>query len=115
MATGVQMVYVTFPDRQTAGRIGRMLVERGLAACANILGEIHSCYRWEGELCEGAEVAVILKTHTDSYPALQAAIQEAHPYDLPCVVAWELAAGFPPFLDWVRQESAFQSSKKSNL
>jgi periplasmic divalent cation tolerance protein len=29
-----------------------------------------------------------------------------HPYDRPCIVAWPIAAGHQPYLDWLWQETA---------
>ncbi len=40
--SGIVSVYSTFGTDEEARRIGRQLVEEGLAACVNILGHCHS-------------------------------------------------------------------------
>ena len=56
------VVIVTASNEDEAAKIGKALVEERLAACANILGAIQSVYWWEGKVCEGEEVALVLKT-----------------------------------------------------
>lgn len=93
-------VYVTAPDEATARRLAGAMVEARLAACAN-LWPIASIYRWEGRIEEGREFALLLKTRRALLPALERALQEAHPYDVPCVVAWPIAGGAAPYLAYV--------------
>ena len=42
------LVYITAPNAEEAVAIGRDLVEREFAACANVHSPIVSIYRWEG-------------------------------------------------------------------
>jgi periplasmic divalent cation tolerance protein len=105
-AHDVMMVYVTASSRAEALKLGRALVVERLAACANVLGEMTAIYRWEGELQEEDEAVLILKTTSSRLEALSVRLCELHSYDLPCVVAWRLESGNPPYLDWVRAETA---------
>lgn len=98
-------IYVTCPDRDTARRIAGMLLERRLVACANLL-PIESIYRWEGRIEEAAEVAMFLKTRRGRVDEVIAAVREAHPYDVPCVVEFELRAGNPAYFGWIDSETA---------
>jgi periplasmic divalent cation tolerance protein len=98
-------VYVTCPDEATARRLARQAVETRLAACANVF-PIASVYRWEGALQEEPEVAMLLKTRRDRVEALTAALREAHPAEVPCIVAFPLVGGHAPYLAWVAAESA---------
>jgi periplasmic divalent cation tolerance protein len=105
-ADDVMLVYVTAADEEQAARIARAAVEARLAACANLLGGIHSIYRWEGRVEDGREVALLLKTRRSLLEALTALIKKAHSYACPCIVAWPIAGGHPAFLAWVRAETA---------
>ena len=98
------LVYVTAASRDHAVLIGRTLVEERLAACVNVLGPIASIYRWEGEVCEEEEVALIAKTRTDLVPALSERVHDLHDYDTPCVVAVEIAGGNPDVLAWIGEQ-----------
>lgn len=98
-------VYVTCPDEATAERVARELLERRLVACANILGGVRSLYRWEGRIQDDREVAMFLKTRRELLRDVEAAVRATHPYDTPCVVAFDLLGGSKAYFDWVAQET----------
>jgi len=100
------LLYVTCADADEARRIGRDVVGARLAACANVLAPHTAIYRWEGEVQEDAEVAMILKTRASLVDAATARIKASHSYSVPCVVALPVAAGNPEFLDWIAEETA---------
>lgn len=102
---GIMMVYVTAPSRAEALQLGRAVVETRLAACANVLEGMTSIYHWQGKLQEDDEAILILKTTADRLDDLTARLRALHSADLPCVVAWTIAAGNPAYLDWVRGET----------
>jgi periplasmic divalent cation tolerance protein len=104
----LRFVYVTAGSRDEALKIARAAVDERLAACANILGEITSVFRWEGAVQEDAETALILKTTAANLPALTSRIKALHSYTVPCVVSWALdvKAGNTEFLAWLEAESA---------
>jgi len=101
----VLVVSCTFPDRETAERISRRAVENRLAACATLLADAKSIYRWEGRIETARETAVIFKTTQDRLAALQAFLLEEHPYEVPEVVAWQISDGAPAYLAWVEQST----------
>jgi len=53
------IIFVTAASEQEGAEIGRVLVEEGLAACANIIPRIRSVYRWKGEIWDGYEIPEI--------------------------------------------------------
>jgi periplasmic divalent cation tolerance protein len=100
-------VYTTFPDRDTAGRIGRQLVEEDLCACANLF-VIHSIYRWRGALEETGEWAALLKTRRDRYDHLEERLRALHPYETPAVVAFPIDRGSPDYLAWIGAQTGLR-------
>jgi periplasmic divalent cation tolerance protein len=100
------IVFTNLPDRASALKLARALVDRRLAACVSVLGEISSVYRWKGEIADETEVAVLVKTHATAYAALESAIKALHPYEIPEIVAVPVAGGLPAYLDWVGAETA---------
>jgi periplasmic divalent cation tolerance protein len=95
------VVLTNMPDRAAAERLAQDLVERRLAACVNVLAECTSIYRWKGAVEKAKEVPVLIKSRAALYDALERAIGELHPYELPEIVALPIVRGFPPFLEWV--------------
>ena len=105
-------LYVTTPHLECARQIAASLVERRLAACANILGEASSIYRWDGKVVTDTETVMIVKTNAQRAAQTQAAILDMHPHDTPCISALEINSEFsnPNFLQWVGAELSRESN-----
>lgn len=101
----VWMVMTNVPDAEVAGRIARALVDERLAACVNILAPCRSVYRWQGRVEDATEIPLLIKTAEDRYPDLQRRIKALHPYDTPEIVAWKPCAGWPPYANWVTEQT----------
>ena len=101
---GTILVISTLPDRPQAEKLARLLIEQRLAACVNILPGATSVYRWQGKVESADETIILIKTTMAGYPALEAAIKGAHPYELPVIVAVPVEAGLPEYLHWVESE-----------
>jgi len=97
------MVLINVPDTATANTIARMLVEKHLAACVNILPGVQSVYRWQGAIEDASEVTLLVKTVPERYTELEAAIRAVHPYQVPEIIALPIVAGLPQYLDWIAQ------------
>jgi periplasmic divalent cation tolerance protein len=100
------MVYLTTGSRDEALRIARTLVDEKLIACANVLGEATSIYRWEGQVEQAQEIVMIAKTRKDLADNVLSRIKALHSYDVPCAVAYDMAAGLPAYLGWIDGETA---------
>lgn len=104
VAGDVRAILLTAPDADTAERVGRMLVEERLAACANVVPGIASVFRWEGAVQREEEVLVIVKTTQERVERVRTRVVELHPYELPEVLVLPVLGGHDPYLDWVRGE-----------
>ena len=105
MAAEAYLVITNLPDRESAGKLAHLLIEKRLAACINILSPCRSVYRWKGKTEDAEEFPVLIKTTRARYPELEAAIRAAHPYELPEIIAVPLAGGLPAYLEWVEAET----------
>ena len=99
-------VITNLPDSTSAFNLARHVVQLRLAACANVLAPVTSVYRWQGREEQASEVPVLIKTSAARYPELEAEIRKHHPYEVPEIIAWPIAQGWPPYLKWVEEESA---------
>lgn len=95
------VVYCTVPDEETAVNISRHLVENRLAACCNIVNNLRSIYFWENEVCDDAELLLIIKTTASKYEELETTIARLHPYEVPEVIALPIIRGSKSYLSWV--------------
>lgn len=101
----VLLVLTNVPDEAVAQNLARILVARRIAACVNVLPAVRSVYQWQGKVEDAAEVTMLIKSTQGRYAELEAAIVEAHPYDVPEIIAVPVAAGLPAYLSWVVTET----------
>lgn len=94
-------VYTTFPSLVEAEAVAGMIVERRLAACANILPGMISHYSWEGQMQRGKEVVMILKTRASLAEAVRVAVREHHSYETPAIAVIALDSIDEDYLGWI--------------
>lgn len=94
------IVYITASSEDEAKNIARVLVDKKLAACCNIMGA-HSIYRWKGEVKEANEWVVVAKTKKALFDKIVDAVKDIHSCDTPCIVMVDITAGYKKFLDWI--------------
>ncbi|MBN2537914.1 divalent-cation tolerance protein CutA [candidate division WOR-3 bacterium] len=94
-------VFTTLPDEAGAARLARALVERRLAACAQVVGPVTSTYRWQGAVEQAQEWLCLMKTDRGHWPELEKAITELHPYDTPEIIALPITAASERYRAWL--------------
>lgn len=99
------LVITNLPDRAAAEGLADALIARRVAACVNVLAPCRSVYRWQGAVQHDEEHPVLIKTTRERYAALEAAIREAHPYELPEIIAVPIERGLPAYLAWLVAET----------
>ena len=104
--TDVRIVLTTIDTAEKAHALAHALVERRLAACVNIVDRLHSVYRWQGDIETADELLLVIKTVADKVKALEAAVQELHPYQLPEFVVLTADAAASGYLQWLRASTA---------
>lgn len=95
------LAFTTAPSREVADGLARGLVERGIAACVTVLPGASSTYRWQGVIEQADELQLLIKAPKARWSELEAAVRELHPYEVPELVAVELAAGSAAYLGWL--------------
>jgi len=98
------VVLSTVQGAEDAERIARALVERGLAACVNIVPGVVSIYRWKGNVEQEPELMLVIKTLAERVEALKARLVQLHPYELPEVVVIPIGGGHAPYLAWIEEQ-----------
>ena len=101
--TDKRIVLTTAGSREEAEKIAHALVERRLAACVNIVGPIHSVYRWQGKVETAQEQLLIVKTTAALFDVLSKTILELHSYELPECIQLPIEGGSAEYLEWIEQ------------
>lgn len=95
------LILTTFPDAESARQIGTQLVDLQIAACVNLLPPSQSIYRWQGKIENKTEVPVFIKTTQNNFLGVETRIREAHPGQIPEVIAIPIGQGSSDYLAWV--------------
>ncbi len=95
------LVITSWPDLDGAKAQAREWIERKLAASVNILPPMDSIYRWRGELREGREHKIFIKTRASRLDELQRRIRAAHPYEIAEILCFRIDSGDQDYLDWI--------------
>ena len=97
-----RIVLTTTANPDEAARLGRILVEEKLAACATLIPAVQSIYRWKGEIESSTETLLLLKTGPEQLATLEARLRELHSYETPEFLVLDVAAASQPYLDWLQ-------------
>ena len=95
------IVFMTAASAEEAMRIAEVLVDSRLAACVQVLPEMHSIYLWKGEVERAREVLVIAKTTMAKFDGLQSQLRAIHSYSTPEIIALPIVAGSEDYLKWL--------------
>ena len=106
----VWAVTSTTPSQDDALRLAREAVKQRLAAGAEITGPAVSVFWHLGELGEGEEWRVTLRTSAATRSRLAARLAEIHPWASPEVSASPVAWCSDTYADWVERSTALDDS-----
>ena len=99
--TDKRLVLTTCGSLEEARSIALALVERQLAACVNIVPQIESVYRWQGEVETTTEWLLLIKTTAAAFSALSEALNELHSYEVPECIKIVIEDGSQEYLKWI--------------
>jgi len=85
----ITLFYIPNPDEETASSLGNLAIENKLAACSNVF-PINSIFPWKDAIQNNSEFVLILKTILSKKSGLVKFIEDNHPYELPCIINWDV-------------------------
>lgn len=103
MSTDFRIVFCSCPDRSSAKALAERVLRQRLAGCVNIGATSTSMYWWDDHLHSDDEVILTIKTSLSQLPELLTTLQQAHPYDVPELLAVPVAEGSEEYLKWLGQ------------
>jgi len=104
--TDACIVLTTCGSEETALTIAAALVDQGFAACVNILPSVKSYYYYMGGTHLDEEVMLLIKTTAEQFDQVSQVISDLHTYEIPEILMFNVGAGSPPFLAWLREAVA---------
>ena len=94
------VILTTAAGKDAAKKIANLLVEKHLAACAQMF-PIESVYFWQGKICEDNEVALFIKSKTSLFDEIAETIKANHEYEIPEIIQIPVTNGLSDYLGWI--------------
>lgn len=95
----------TFSNPKKANAAAKILLEKRLAACVNILPKIQSAFWWKGKIQKSTETLLVFKTSEQKIRDTITTLQALHDYSVPVIEAWQAhKTNFSAF-QWVQDET----------
>lgn len=105
------LIWCPFASAQEARVAAEALLQEQLVACANIVPEITSVFRYEGEVQSASEVGAVFKTRAGLLDAATIRLAELHPYEVPAICGWLVDSAPPETRAWLAASLAGGGSK----
>jgi periplasmic divalent cation tolerance protein len=109
--TDKKLVFTTCGSLEEAEILAQALVERQLAACVNMVPQVHSVYRWQGKVETADEFLLIIKTTAGAFKKLRDVLTDLHSYDVPECVEIAIEDGNGAYLDWIEESVKVTKSR----
>jgi len=97
--------YIPCKNKKEAEKIVKVLVEKRLIACGNIIPSISSCYKWEGKICNETESLLLVKTIKTKKKLVSEQVKKMHSHKLPCIAFIKFDEINKEYEIWVKQRS----------
>ncbi len=95
------LIIVTTPSKSEAENITQHLLDEKLIACGNIIGPVHSLFRWSGNIERAEEYLTLMKTRRQLFGLIERKIKTLHSYEIPEILAVQVADGSKTYLEWL--------------
>jgi len=102
MSDEFSIVMTTFPDRESARIVAKLLIEKRLAAGVQML-PIESIYVWKDNICDEDELLVLIITKVALFDGIKALIRETHSYEVPEMIQIPITNGMSGYMQWIHE------------
>ena len=96
------LLYTTIGGLSDAEKLADELVERGLAACVNIIPGVMSVYETGGKIVHDHEAIMIIKSRENLKTRLLDGVKRLHPYELPAIIVINPEECDGDYLKWIQ-------------
>jgi len=102
----ISVFYIPVGSSEEASALGKMVVEKKLAACANVF-PVQSNYLWESKMQDEQEFILLLKTFPSLKEKLSLFISSTHSYDTPAILSWQAEVN-EAYGNWMHDQLAIE-------
>lgn len=101
---------ITADSLEVVNRISGGLIEEKLAACVNVLKDVSSIYRWQGNIEKSQEYLIIAKTKKDLIKDIIKFLKDNHSYSVPEIIFLPVIDGNEEYLNWIGANTLFTTN-----
>lgn len=95
------LVLITASGKKEAVKIAKLLLERKLVACVNIIDRAESLFRWKGRIDRARECLLLAKSSRAKLAQITKTVKSAHSYQVPEIIGVRIFGGNKSYLDWI--------------
>ncbi len=99
------VIFVTAANKKEAKMIACALIKEKLAACVNIIENVHSLFWWQGKVDRAQEALLIVKSRKALMNKLIKKIKSLHSYEVPEIIALPIVCGDKKYLKWINEST----------
>jgi len=96
--------FITTSGQEESETIARVLLDKKLAACVNIVPKVSSLFLWEGKIDSSDESLMVIKTKKQLAGELIEEVRKHHSYDVFEAICMPVVQGNRAYLDWIDEE-----------
>jgi periplasmic divalent cation tolerance protein len=101
-----KLFYMTCKNKVEANKIAYALVKKNLVACANIIPNVKSYFKWNNKKVNIIKESVLIgKTVKKNINKIILYVKKISSYDCPCVVFVDIKNGNIDFLSWIKNST----------
>ena len=99
----IKFFYITAPNAKEAKQISKKLLDKKLIACANVISNVSSYFRWKNKVQNSKEIIICGKTTSRNEIKIINEVKKMHSFSAPCVIFFDIKNGNKDFLKWIKQ------------
>jgi len=101
-----KLFYMTCKNKVEANKIAYALVKKDLVACANIIPNIKSYFKWNNKKIYALKESILIgKTVKKNINKIILYVKKISSYDCPCIVFVDIENGNKEFLSWIKSST----------
>ena len=101
-----KLFYMTCKNKVEANKIAYALLKKDLVACANIIPNIKSYFKWNNKKVSIIKESVLIgKTVKKNINKIILYVKKISSYDCPCVIFVDIKNGNKDFLSWIKSST----------
>ena len=101
-----KLFYMTCKNKVEANKIAYALVKKDLVACANIIPNIKSYFKWNNKKINALKESILIgKTVKKNINKIILYVKKISSYECPCIVFVDINNGNKDFLSWIKSST----------